>query len=115
LAEHAATYRELAHLENGNRHGVAAVGWYTDAIAAFGPQQARSTVLNEVGLCSALFLADQPDRAVAVGERAVSHARHLTSRRIFDRIVNLRHDLTRHLARPDVAEFARKIASLAPA
>ncbi|GLI03894.1 helix-turn-helix domain-containing protein [Phytohabitans aurantiacus] len=114
LAEHAATYRELARHEPGSRRGATAVQWYADAIAAFGPQQARSAVLNEVGLCGALFLADQPDRAVVVGERALARARKLTSKRAFDRILNLRSDFARHLARPEVAEFARKVASLAP-
>jgi hypothetical protein len=83
--------------------------------AAFGPQQARSAVLNEVGLCGTLFLADQPDRAVGVGERALARARQLTSQRAFDRILNLRSDFARHLARPEVAQFARQIANLAPA
>jgi transcriptional regulator with XRE-family HTH domain len=115
LAEHAAAYRELARHESGARRGAAAVQWYTDAIAAFGPQQARSTVLNEVGLCGALFLADQPERAVTVGEQALVHARHLTSQRTFDRILNLRLDLTGHLGRPAVAEFAQQISSLGPA
>lgn len=114
LAEHAATYRELARHETGTKHGVVAVQWYTDAIVAFGPQQARSMVLNEVGLCGALFLADQPDRAVTVGERALAHARQLTSQRTFDRILGLRRDFARYLARPEIAEFAKQIATLAP-
>ncbi|MEJ3745556.1 helix-turn-helix domain-containing protein [Actinomycetes bacterium KLBMP 9797] len=112
-AEHAATYRELARRDRGGPHGAGAAQYYTDAVAAFGPQQARSSVLNEVGLCGALFLADQPDRAVAVGEQALHHASHLTSRRVFDRIRSLRVDFAGHLTLPDVAAFSRKIASLA--
>lgn len=79
LAQHGRVYRDLARADR--RHGLAAVQSTAEAINAFSPQNARSSVLNEVGLCSALFLADEPEQAVAVGVRAIEHARGIASPR----------------------------------
>jgi hypothetical protein len=113
LAQYGRVYRDLARADSGE--GAAAVRWVTEAISAFGTQNVRSSVLNEVGLCSAHFLADQPDEALTVGTRVVDRAAHLTSQRIFDRIANLRRDLARHAAMPEVARFARRLSTIAPA
>jgi hypothetical protein len=110
LAQHGRVYRDLARTDR--RHGPAAVRWVTEAINAFGPQNVRSTILNEVGLCSALFLADEPEHAVAVGRRLHQHATTVKSQRIADRMANLRRDLGRHSSRPDVNEFARGLPVL---
>jgi tetratricopeptide (TPR) repeat protein len=110
LAQYGRVYRDLARVDP--RHGRHAVRWVTDAINAFGPQNVRSTVLNEVGLCSALFLADEPEQALTVGARVRDQATRLTSRRIVDRIANLRRDLERHQRLPGVAEFARSLPTL---
>jgi len=108
LAQYGRVYRDLARA--ANKHGPTAVRWVTEAIAAFGSENVRSTVLNEVGLCSALFLAGEPYQAIAVGARVIEHADQLTSRRVFDRIRNLRRDLTGHAEMSDVAEFGRRLA-----
>lgn len=107
LAQHGRVYRDLARADRS--FGPAAVRWVTDAIAAFGPQNVRSTVLNEVGLCSALFLADDPDDGLMTGQRLQQHAAGLTSRRILDRMAHLRRDLGRHRSRPDVIAFAQSL------
>jgi hypothetical protein len=115
LAEHATVHRNLArHEPPGDRKADQAVAWYTEAVASFGPQQARSSVLNEIGLCSALFLADEPEQALTVGIQAVADARTLTSHRTFDRIRDLRYDLAPHRQRPDVATFDTELATINP-
>ncbi len=107
LAQYGRVYRDLARVDR--RDGPAAVRWVSEAIAAFGPQNVRSSVLNEVGLCSALFLADEPERALVVGRRVVEQGKRLTSRRIIDRVVNLRRDLGRHVSHPEIADFVRTV------
>ncbi|MFI7216337.1 helix-turn-helix domain-containing protein [Micromonospora maritima] len=103
LAQYGRVYRDIAR--QAGTHAEQAVQSVESAVAAFGPANVRSAVLNEVGLCSALFLADEPERAVVVGARVVEQSGALTSRRVIDRIVNLRRDLTRHRQLPAVAEF----------
>ncbi|MGL4744558.1 MAG: hypothetical protein ACRCXL_09280, partial [Dermatophilaceae bacterium] len=96
-------------------YGETAVRCVTNAIAAFGPQNVRSTVLNEVGLCSAWSLAGHPDEALAVGAAVIERASQVTSARVTDRIRNLRRDLAPHMARADVAEFSHQIAAMGAA
>lgn len=110
LAQHGRVYRDLARADR--RHGPAAVRSTAEAIDAFSPQNTRSSVLNEVGLCSALFLADEPEQAVAVGGDVVRHAQEIASPRVLDRLRNVRHDLARHQRVPEVAEFARTLATV---
>lgn len=110
LAQYGRVYRDLARRDP--RHGPAAVRWVTTAIGAFGAQNVRSSVLNQVGLCGALFLADQPEHALTVGATVITHARQLTSTRVIDRIRNLRRDLHRHVSLPDVAAFDRALTTI---
>lgn len=107
LAQYGRVYRDLARADR--RYGPRAVRWVTDAVAAFGPQNVRSTVLNEVGLCSALFLADEPEQALLVGRRLQEQTTQVSSQRVTDRIANLRRDLARHRELPAVAEFAHSL------
>ncbi|WP_091293057.1 helix-turn-helix domain-containing protein [Micromonospora halophytica] len=107
LAQYGRVYRDKARQDR--RYAREAVRWVQDAIAAFGPANVRSTVLNEVGLCSALFLADEPEEALAVGARVIEQARAMSSKRVTDRVVNLRRDLARHLELSEVAEFERRL------
>jgi hypothetical protein len=85
------------------------VRWVNDAIQAFGPQNARSTVLNQVGLASAYFLADAPELALEAGNTARRQAATLTSPRVIERIANLRRDAAQHMHLPDVAEFVQSL------
>ncbi|WP_018909044.1 hypothetical protein [Salinispora arenicola] len=110
LAQYGRVYRDLARSDE--RHGNAAVQWVTEAIAAFGASNVRSTVLNEVGLCSGLFLAAEPHEAVTVGNRVIQHANQLTSQRVHDRIRNLRRDLVPYGDDPEVAEFSRTLSTI---
>nr|WP_254910033.1 helix-turn-helix transcriptional regulator [Micromonospora sp. NBS 11-29] len=55
LAQYGRVYRDMAR--QAGTHALRAVQSAESAIAAFGPANVRSMVLNEVGLCSALFLA----------------------------------------------------------
>ena len=113
LAQYGRVYRDMARADR--RNGPDAVHWVSQAVQAFGPQNVRSTVLNEVGLCSALFLAGDPEQAVAVGMRVIDRARGLTSTRVLDRIRNVRRDLGDFAKRDDTREFGRAIATLEPA
>jgi hypothetical protein len=94
---------------NDSDYGDDAVRWVTEAITSFGPQNVRSTVLNQVGLCSALFLAGAPDLAIKAGNTAQQLATTVTSPRVIDRIANLRRDATNHLHRSDVADFIHSL------
>lgn len=114
FAQYGRVYRDLARTDP-RRHGETAVQWVTDAIAAFGPQNVRSTVLNEVGLCSAWSLAGQPDQALAVGRVVIERAAQLTSARVSERIRNLSRDLAPHSDRSDVADFSRHLTTVGTA
>lgn len=111
VAEHGTVHRNLARHDN-RRYSQHAIEWYAEAIASFGPQQGRSRVLNEVGLCSALFLANEPAEALSVGTGAISRASQLTSRRVVDRIRDLRRDIADRGRRSDVAAFLRTLATI---
>ena len=113
LAQYGRVYRDMAR--QAGTHATQAVRSVEEAIVAFGPANVRSMVLNEAGLCSALFLADEPERAVTVGVRVVEQSRALSSSRVVDRVVNLRRDLGRHRHLPVVAEFERTLTARAAA
>ncbi|MER7472737.1 helix-turn-helix transcriptional regulator [Micromonospora sp. NPDC000018] len=110
LAQHGRVFRDMAR--HDPRYGEQAVRWTSEAIAAFGPQNVRSTVLNQIGLCSALFLAGEPDQALTVGASVLDHTRHLASARVTDRVHNLRRDLTHHAHRPAVREFRHAVIAV---
>ncbi len=103
LAQYGRVYRDMARSDE--RHGDAAVTWVTDAISEFGPQNVRSTVLNQIGLCSAYFLAGAPGEAIREGRRAQRQAEGLTSPRVRDRLANLRRDGRRFAGNPEVKTF----------
>ncbi len=113
LAQYGRVYRDRARADR--RHGGDAVRWVSDAIEAFGPQNVRSTVLNQIGLASAYFLADAPDLALQAGNTARQQAATLTSPRVIERIANLRRDAAQHLHLPEVADFVRTLPRPAPA
>lgn len=107
LAQYGRVYRDRARADR--RRGGEAVRWVNDAIQAFGPQNARSTVLNQVGLASAYFLADAPELALEAGNIARRQAATLTSPRVIERIANLHRDAAQHMHLPDVAEFVQSL------
>jgi len=110
LAQHGRVYRDMARCDT--RHAASAVRLVSEAIAAFGPQNVLSTVLNQVGLCSALFLAGEPEQAVAVGRQALSAAGTVSSARVADRIRNLTRDLAPYADMPVVRSLARAAAGV---
>ncbi|BCJ58331.1 hypothetical protein [Micromonospora endophytica] len=110
LAQYGRVYRDKAR--HDKKHGSAAVRFVTDAIDAFGPGNVRSSALNEVGLCSALFLADEPEQALNVGHSVLRQAQNISSARVLDRVINLRRDLAGHRKLPEVTGFARDLATL---
>jgi hypothetical protein len=113
LAQYGRVYRDFARQDG--KHGRVAVRWVAEALPAYGAQNVRSTVLSDVSLSSALFLADEPEQGLAVGLRAIERAKQLASPRILDRIRNLRRDLGRRKIRPEIAAFAHDLGSVGPA
>ncbi|WP_327042766.1 XRE family transcriptional regulator [Micromonospora ureilytica] len=113
LAQHGRVYRDMARRDA--RHAAKAVHWGRDSIAAFGAGNVRSTVLNEVGMCSALFLADEPEQAIEIGNRLLEKSQVMSSKRVIDRVINLRRDLARHRELPEVAAFDRVLTARAAA
>ncbi|WP_405426937.1 hypothetical protein [Micromonospora sp. NBC_00617] len=113
FAQYGRVYRDMARRDS--RHASEAVRWGKDSIAAFGAANVRSTLLNEIGLCSALFLADEPEQALAVGARVLEQVEAMSSKRVIDRVVNLRRDLARHRTLPEVAAFSRALSARASA
>jgi hypothetical protein len=111
-AQYGRVYRDFARVDR--RHGSNAVRWVNDAIASFDPENVRSSVLNQVGLCSAYFLAGAPDLAVQAGRTAQHLATELTSQRVIERIANLRRDATDHLGHPEVVEFLHDLPPIQP-
>ncbi|WP_327032722.1 XRE family transcriptional regulator [Micromonospora ureilytica] len=113
LAQYGRVYRDMARRDA--RHAAEAVRWGRDSIAAFGAGNVRSTVLNEVGMCSALFLADEPEQAIEIGNRLLEKSQVMSSKRVIDRVINLRRDLARHRELPEVAAFDRVLTARAAA
>ncbi|MEV4479088.1 helix-turn-helix domain-containing protein [Micromonospora coxensis] len=109
LAQYGRVYRDLARADR--KFAPAAVRWVQEAIAAFGQQNVRSTVLNEVGLCSALFLSGDHRQAISVGRRVIRRGGSLTSRRMVDRIRNVRRDLAAYRTDPEVAALSSELAT----
>jgi tetratricopeptide (TPR) repeat protein len=107
LAQHGRVYRDLARADHGNAG--AAIEWTQAAIDVFGPQNVRSTVLNQVGLCSALALAGDEDKALAVGTAVAERGRDLGSQRVHDRIHNLARDIPADTHHSGLADFRRMI------
>jgi hypothetical protein len=109
LAQHGRVYRDLARADR--RQAEAAVQWVSDAVDAFAPTSglARNRLLNEIGLCSALFLAGAPEEAVAVAERLIPSAEQMTSARVIDRVRGIRRDLAEYATHPGVSEFANRL------
>jgi len=107
MAQHGRVYRDLARQDA--TYADMAVGTVTTAITSFARGSVRSTVLNKVGLCSALFLAGEPDKAISVGVNVIEHARRLTSRRVLERVRNIERDVGRHARRSDVRDFSHDL------
>ncbi|MEU7822443.1 hypothetical protein [Catellatospora sp. NPDC049133] len=83
------------------------------ALAGFGAGHIRSITLNKAGLFSSLMLADEPDAAMTIGGELLTSARAVCSRRVVERITNLRRDLDPHRHRSDVSAFAHMITNKA--
>jgi hypothetical protein len=107
LAQYGRVFRDMARADH--RHGDDAVHWVAEAITSFGTQNVRSTLLNQVGLCSAYFLADAPELALKAGHAAQELASTVTSKRVVERLANLRRDATDHLHHSDVADFVQSL------
>jgi hypothetical protein len=115
FAQYGRVYRDLARTDRTQAQ--AAVQWVSDAIDAFAPASglARNRLLNEIGLCSALFLAGWPEEAVAVADRLIPSAEQMTSARVIDRIRGIRRDLAAYATHPEFSEFADRLDAVGAA
>ena len=64
-AQYGRVYRDAAR--HDRKFGEQAVEWTSRAIGGFGQEMARSSALNQIALCSALFLAGEPNAALSIG------------------------------------------------
>ncbi|MBB5866698.1 tetratricopeptide (TPR) repeat protein [Allocatelliglobosispora scoriae] len=120
-AQYGRVYRDLARQQRAEQrpnvpvrdpgHGADAVRWVREALAGFDSGNIRSIVLNQVGLCSALLLADDPDQALSTGADLLTKAARVSSRRVWERIHNLRRDFGPHHRRADVAAFGHMLTT----
>lgn len=113
LAQYGRVHRDLAR--HDRYHADTAVEWTQAAINAFGPQNVRSTVLNQIGLCSALALADEPDQAITVGAAVIHHGQQMGSRRVRDRVRNLSRDIPPDTLHSGLADFRHAVTRVFPA
>jgi hypothetical protein len=110
-------FRVYHHLARDDQaHGRAFLAWVTEALRAIEliPRNVRGAVHFEVRLCSALFLADEPEQALTTGTRVIDQATQLASPRTLDRLRNVRHDLARHKSLPEVTAFAHTLSTVKP-
>jgi hypothetical protein len=121
-AQYGRVYRDLArhHLAQ-RRHGVPApdpgyaaeaVRWVHHALSNFDVGNARSILLNKVSLCSAQFLAGEPDRALSTAADLIPAMASISSQRLVERVVNIRRDIPGHHRRSDVEEFHHMLSAL---
>ncbi|MEU8023664.1 helix-turn-helix transcriptional regulator [Micromonospora haikouensis] len=113
LAQYGRVHRDRAR--HDRHHADTAVEWTQAAINAFGPQNVRSTVLNQIGLCSALALADEPDQAITVGAAVIHHGQQMTSRRVRDRVRILSRDIPPDTLHSGLADFRHAVTRVFPA
>lgn len=109
-AQYGRVYRDAARRDRS--FGERAVEWTSRALGGFGHEMARSSALNQIGLCSALFLAGEPDAALQIGSRLPAEAGNLTSKRIGERIRNLQRDTAGYRHHSDVGQFNNEVGSL---
>ena len=109
FAQYGRVYRDLARTDRTQAQ--IAVRWVSDAIDAFAPASglARNRLLNEIGLCSALFLAGAPEEAIALADRMIPCAEQMTSARVIDRMQGIRRDLANYRTHRGVSEFADRL------
>jgi transcriptional regulator with XRE-family HTH domain len=89
-----------------------AADWTRRAIDGFDEGMQRSSVLNQVGLCSAWFLAGEADAALEIGARLLTNADQVHSARLRERIVNLSRDARTCAGRSDVDDFINEITAI---
>ncbi|MCD0444275.1 helix-turn-helix domain-containing protein [Glycomyces sp. A-F 0318] len=89
-AQFGRVYRDFARQDRN--YADQAVEWTQQAIAGFDEGMQRSSLLNEVGLCSASFLAGDADAGVRIGTRLLENPPPVVSQRVKERIVNIARD-----------------------
>jgi transcriptional regulator with XRE-family HTH domain len=109
-AQFGRVYRDFARQDRS--FAEQAAGWTRRAIDGFDEGMQRSSALNQVGLCSAWFLAGEVDAALGIGARLLANADQVHSARIRERIVNLSRDAQMCAGRSDVDDFINEITTI---
>ncbi|WP_100447236.1 helix-turn-helix domain-containing protein [Glycomyces xiaoerkulensis] len=106
-AQFGRVYRDFARQDR--RFADEAAEWTRKAIDGFDEGMQRSSVLNQVGLCSAWFLAGEPDTALEVGAEIVAGDGQVLSQRVRERVANVSRDAGLCAGRSDVDDFIAMI------
>lgn len=109
FAQYGRVYRDLARQDRA--YSDLAVEWTQRAIEGFDDGMQRSSLLNEVGLCSAWFLAGDPERALEIGTRLSEELGQIQSNRVKDRVANVARDASAWRGRSDVDDFVYAITT----
>ncbi|MBO3732776.1 helix-turn-helix domain-containing protein [Glycomyces niveus] len=109
-AQFGRVYRDFARQDRAFAEQAAT--WTRRAVDGFDEGMQRSSVLNQVGLCSAWFLAGEADAALEIGAGLLGNADRVHSARIRERIVNLGRDAQACAGRSDVDDFINEITSI---
>ncbi|WP_081913430.1 helix-turn-helix transcriptional regulator [Glycomyces sp. NRRL B-16210] len=109
-AQFGRVYRDFARQDRS--FAEQAADWTRRAIDGFDEGMQRSSVLNQVGLCSAWFLAGEADAALEIGAGLLENAGQVHSARIKERIVNLGRDAQACAGRSDVDDFINEITTI---
>ncbi|GAA1614067.1 helix-turn-helix domain-containing protein [Catellatospora bangladeshensis] len=120
-AQYGRVYRDFARKHDMGRrpgvpkpdpqYGAQAVHWVEQALAGFSTDSIRSSILNRIGLVSALMLAHAPDEAVTAGYELSALVGTVASHRVAERVRNLPRDFGSYARRPAVAEFTSTVIS----
>ncbi|QSB06045.1 hypothetical protein [Natronoglycomyces albus] len=98
----------LAIVESLIRPGKAAQA----ALDRFEADYARSSALNQIGLCSAYFLAGDIDAALSIGEQIPAEVNGITSHRLRDRVTSLTRDAVKHQSKRAVEQFSHEMKAV---
>jgi transcriptional regulator with XRE-family HTH domain len=107
-AQYGRVFRDFARQDR--QFSDEAAEWTRRAIEGFDEGMQRSSALNRVGLCSAWFLAGEPDKALEIGTSLVNGQTQVLSQRVRERIANVKRDAKQCAGSSDVDDFVHVIA-----
>lgn len=107
-AQYGRVFRDFARQDR--KFADEAAEWTHKAIEGFDEGMQRSSVLNRVGLCSAWFLAGEPDKALEIGTSLIEGQTQVLSERVLERVANVNRDARQCAGNSDVDDFMHTVA-----